>query len=95
VNAPILVLSGVAPFLEAGLAFALALSAWRLFRGPTIADRAIALEVASATVLGYLLLAGAADEEPSFVDVALVVALVSFVTTLAFARYLSWRNPRG
>lgn len=91
-STPLLAVDAAGPVLEAGLAVALVLAAWRLLRGPTLADRAVALEVAAAAVLGLLLLAAVRRDEATFVDISLLVALVSFVTTLAFARYLTERN---
>ncbi len=84
----------VAPFVNIVLAAALVVSAWRLLRGPTLADRVVALEVASAVMIAILLVAAVREQEPTFVDIALLVALVSFVTTLAFSRYIGGPNPR-
>jgi multicomponent Na+:H+ antiporter subunit F len=90
---PVLAVDTVAPFLEGALALALVLSVWRLFRGPSLPDRVVALEVAMATTLGFLLLAAVRRDESAFIDIALLVALVSFVTTLAFARFLDRAHP--
>jgi multicomponent Na+:H+ antiporter subunit F len=90
---PVLAVDTVAPFLEGALALALVLSVWRLFRGPSLPDRVVALEVAMATTLGFLLLAAVRRDESAFIDIALLVALVSFVTTLAFARFLDRVHP--
>ena len=90
---PVLAVDTVAPFLEGALAVALVLSVWRLFRGPSLPDRVVALEVAMATTLGFLLLAAVRRDESAFIDIALLVALVSFVTTLAFARFLARAHP--
>jgi multicomponent Na+:H+ antiporter subunit F len=90
---PVLAVDTVAPFLEGALALALVLSVWRLFRGPSLPDRVIALEVSMATTLGFLLLAAVRRDESAFIDIALLVALVSFVTTLAFARFLDRAHP--
>lgn len=93
ISGPVLAINTVAPYLEGALALALVLSVWRLFRGPSLPDRVVALEVAMATTLGFLLLAAVRREESAFIDIALLVALVSFVTTLAFARFLDRAHP--
>ena len=73
----------------AGLAAAgVLLAAIRLFRGPTAADRAVALDVLTLVVtpimVGYAVLSG----RSAYLDVALVYALLSFLGVIALARYL-------
>ena len=73
----------------AGLAAAgVLLAAIRLFRGPTAADRAVALDVLTLVVtpimVGYAVLSG----RSVYLDVALVYALLSFLGVIALARYL-------
>lgn len=75
------------------LAAAAMLSFVRLVRGPTLADRAVAVEVLGAIVVAFLVVAAMHRNEGSLIDVALVFALVSFVATLGFARYVL-RGPR-
>jgi len=64
------------------------LAATRLFRGPTAADRAVALDVLTLiftpAMVGYAVLSGRAV----YLDVALVYALLSFLGVVALARYL-------
>ena len=64
------------------------LTAFRLFRGPTAADRAVALDVLTLiftpVMVGYAVLSGRAV----YLDVALVYALLSFLGVIALARYL-------
>lgn len=60
----------------------------RLVRGPSLADRAVALDL-MATLVIVLAAAGAiAFDDPVLVDVAIVLALVAFVGTVAFGLYL-------
>lgn len=73
-----------------GLAFVLA--GFRALRGPHAADRVLALDLA-----GFVLVGGAAGlsivtEQPVLLDVALVVALVAFLGTLALARLVERRS---
>ncbi len=67
---------------------ALVLAAVRLVRGPSLADRVVALDVIA--VLGAALTAVWAIryEQPVFLDVTVVLALVSFVGTVAFAYHM-------
>lgn len=60
----------------------------RLVRGPSLADRAVALDL-MATLVIVLAAAGAiAFDHPVLLDVAIVLALVAFVGTVAFGLYL-------
>jgi multicomponent Na+:H+ antiporter subunit F len=70
------------------LSIALLLAFARLARGPSLPDRVIALDLiailAAAMTAVYAVMTG----ESVFLDVAIVVALISFLGTVAFARYL-------
>lgn len=62
-----------------------------LFRGafgPTIPDRVVALDTINTLVVAAMIIFGAYFKEVVFIDVAIVYALLSFVTTLYIAKYL-------
>ncbi|MCU0588159.1 MAG: cation:proton antiporter [Syntrophobacteraceae bacterium] len=60
----------------------------RLFKGPSLPDRVVALDIMSVTALGVIALYAIDSGEAIFLDVALIVALVSFLGTVAFAYYV-------
>lgn len=60
----------------------------RLLRGPGLADRVVALDLIGTVAIGLIASAAVVAEAPVLLDVALVVALVMFLGTVAFARYL-------
>jgi multicomponent Na+:H+ antiporter subunit F len=60
----------------------------RLVRGPSLPDRVVALDIMSVTALGIIALYAIDTGEAIFLDVALIVALVSFLGTVAFAYYV-------
>lgn len=63
------------------------LSFYRVVRGPTLADRVVAVNgIGTATVVVLALLSVAIDE-PGLLDVALVYALLNFLLSLGLARY--------
>jgi len=68
---------------------------WRLVRGPTLPDRVVALDLLAIFTLGvcaaYTLLTG----DPVFLDVALVMALVAFLSTVALGIYLERRMDKS
>lgn len=70
------------------LGLALALAFVRLVRGPDLPDRVVALDLMTALVMGMIAAYGIGAGQPVFLDVAIVLALVSFVATVAFASYL-------
>ena len=70
------------------LSVALVLAFIRLARGPSLPDRVVALDLISILAAGMTAVYAIAAEQPVFLDVALVLALISFLGTVAFARYL-------
>jgi multicomponent Na+:H+ antiporter subunit F len=69
-----------------GLAMVLAFA--RLVRGPSLPDRVVALDLMTVLVMGMIAAYGIGAGQPVFLDVAIVLALVSFVATIAFAAYV-------
>lgn len=66
----------------------------RIVRGPSLPDRVIALDLIGSVVAGIIAVYAIANDQPVFVDVAIVMALVIFIGTIAFARYLERRIVR-
>ncbi len=56
--------------------------------GPTIPDRVVALDTINTLVVASMIVFGAYFEEVIFIDIAIIYALLSFVTTLYIAKYL-------
>ena len=65
----------------------------RLVRGPTVADRVVALDVLAVIAIGFIATYTVATGASALLDAALVLALVAFVATVAFARFLERRTP--
>ena len=63
----------------------------RLVRGPTLPDRVIALDLMGVLAVGMVAASAVAADQPVLLDPATVVALVGFLSTVAFARYLERR----
>jgi multicomponent Na+:H+ antiporter subunit F len=60
----------------------------RLILGPTPADRAVAVDTVNTFTIAALVLYGTAFREIIFVDVAIVYAVLSYVSTLYIAKYI-------
>jgi multicomponent Na+:H+ antiporter subunit F len=78
------------PFLVAltMVAVATGLTFVRLAKGPTLPDRVIAIDLIGVLLVCLLVLMGGITAQQAFLDVAMVVALISFVGTVAYARYI-------
>jgi multicomponent Na+:H+ antiporter subunit F len=71
-------------FIGAGMFFCLL----RTLRGPTSADRAVGLDTFSTVTTALLVLLGFIFERGIYLDVSLVYAVLSFIGSVAIARFL-------
>lgn len=60
----------------------------RCILGPTMADRALGLDTVNTLVVAAMVVLSAAFDEVILADIAIVYALLSFIGTLYFAKYL-------
>lgn len=70
---------------------ALFLSFIRLVRGPTLPDRVVALDLMGVLTVGMIAAYAVVTDQPVLLDPAIVLALVGFLGTVAFARYVERR----
>ena len=84
----------MSPFLDfavtAGTGLVLAavvLSLVRLILGPSLPDRVVALDMMTVSIVAFCGLEAIRYDEPAFLDVALALALVGFLATVALARF--------
>lgn len=82
------VLSGALAIGLVALGFALAMNLWRLFKGPGTTDRILALDTMVINVIGIIVLAGIAGGKGTSFEAALLLAMVGFVSTVAYAKFL-------
>lgn len=61
---------------------------FRAYKGPTTADRVVAINVISTKVTAMIVLVGLYLAQASYVNVALVYAMLGFLSTLGVAKYL-------
>jgi multicomponent Na+:H+ antiporter subunit F len=74
---------------------ALVLAFVRLARGPSLPDRVVALDLIGLIAVGMIACYDIVTEQPVLLDAATVVALVAFLGTAAFARYVQRRGRDG
>lgn len=60
----------------------------RVVRGPTLPDRVVAIDLIGVLIVGIAVVSAAITGASFFLDVAIVIALISFVGTIAYARYV-------
>ncbi len=61
---------------------------YRLARGPTAPDRTVAIDILGINLVGFCALLSILTGEDFYMGVALAWALLSFIGTLALAKYL-------
>lgn len=74
------------------LSMALLVGFIRLVRGPSLADRVVAFDLMVSIMVGMVALFAIYVRETVYLDVALVLALISFLGTVIFSKYLMRRG---
>ena len=85
-TAPVLQL--VLPLAIGGFSLAMLLNGWRLLRGPALPDRILALDTLYINALGLLLLVGLRLGSQLYFEVAVLIALLGFVSTVVLSKFI-------
>ncbi|SDR93496.1 multisubunit sodium/proton antiporter, MrpF subunit [Gillisia sp. Hel1_33_143] len=64
----------------------------RFIKGPSIIDRIIAVDLIITTGIGFIGTYSILTNQPAFLDVAMILALIAFLGTVAFSYYIQKRN---
>ena len=70
------------------LVVALLAAAYRLIAGPTLSDRVVALDMISMLLVVFLVVFKMISGVNAYIYVAIGLALISFLATVAFAHYI-------
>jgi multicomponent K+:H+ antiporter subunit F len=70
------------------VAIAALLNLWRILKGPDILDRVLGLDTLVINTIALIILAGMAFGTPVYFEAALLFAMVGFLSTVAFCKYL-------
>jgi len=81
-------LAGVMVVAKLALGAAAALCLYRLLRGPSLPDRILALDTLAVQAAAFFVILGVELGTMLYVELALTVALLSFLGTVAAAKYL-------
>lgn len=76
---PVLAISGLIIFV-------------RFIKGPSLSDRVVSLDLLITTGVGIIAVYSIITNQPAFLDIAMVVALIAFLGTVAFSYYLEKRE---
>lgn len=76
------------------LAIALAACLARIVRGPTLADRVLAVDLSTIAGAGLMAVIGVTFDDTVFLDIALILIVTSFVGTAAFAQFIERQQRR-
>ncbi len=79
----------------AALLATMALALIRAFKGPTVFDRILAVNVFGTKTVLMIAVLGFLMGRPEFLDIALVYALINFVATIAVLKVFKYGNLGG
>jgi multicomponent K+:H+ antiporter subunit F len=82
-------LPAVLPWVMGAFVLAIGLNAWRLFRGPGLPDRVLALDTMYINALALLIVLGLWLGDKVYFEVALLIGLLGFVGTVVLAKFMS------
>jgi multicomponent Na+:H+ antiporter subunit F len=64
----------------------------RLWTGPDLGDRVISLDVLMTMGIAYIVVYSMMSGKSVFIDVAVILGLIAFLTTVAFSFYMERRG---
>jgi multicomponent Na+:H+ antiporter subunit F len=70
------------------LTLAILIAFIRLVRGPNLPSRVVALDLIGSVVVGIIAVYAVATDQPLYLDVAIALALIGFLGTVAFAYFI-------
>ncbi len=70
------------------IGLSMALAAWRLLRGPDVVDRVVAVDTLYVNACALLLAYGMRGSTELHYEAALIIAMLGFLSTAAFAKFL-------
>jgi len=77
----------------AAIGLSLLIAFVRMVLGPTLSDRVVALDMMTTLIIAFCGVVAVLTAVSAFLDVAIVLALVGFLATVALARYAERRDP--
>lgn len=76
------------------LAVSLVLVFVRFFKGPTVSDRIVAVDLMVTIGIGFIAMYSILTGQPTFLDIGLILGLIGFLGTVAYSSYLVKRRKK-
>lgn len=80
------------PLFYIGLMICCFLCLYRIGCGPSAPDRTVAIDILGIVVVGFCALLSLVTRKDFYLNIALAWALLSFIGTIALAKFLEGRN---
>jgi multicomponent Na+:H+ antiporter subunit F len=75
-----------------GLLMCCGLCLYRIGRGPSAPDRTVAIDILGIVIVGFCALMGMVTNKDFYLNVAMAWAILSWIGTIALAKFLEGRN---
>ena len=75
-----------------GLLVCCFLCLYRIGRGPSAPDRTVAIDILGIVIVGFCAILGMAANKDFYINIALAWSLLSFIGTIALAKFLEGRS---
>jgi multicomponent Na+:H+ antiporter subunit F len=77
------------------VAVSILVASLRVMRGPSLPDRVVALDLVGLLAVSVISVVGIATKKPVLLDSAIALALIAFLSTVAFARFIEWQGEKA
>ena len=74
------------------VAVSILVASLRVMRGPSLPDRVVALDLVGLLAVSVISVVAIATQQPVLLDAAIALALIAFLSTVAFARFIEWQG---
>ena len=74
------------------LVLSAALCLWRILRGPTAPDRAVAIDMLGILIVGFCAILSLPTGRDWYIDIGIAWALQSFIGIMALSKYLEGKD---
>ncbi|MDX9748109.1 MAG: monovalent cation/H+ antiporter complex subunit F [Paludibacter sp.] len=86
-------ISEIILFIALGfLMLAMVFTLYRLLKGPTFNDQIAAMDLLASIIIGVIMVYGMLINNKMYFDIAIVIALVSFIGTIAISTFIKKKN---
>jgi multicomponent Na+:H+ antiporter subunit F len=77
------------------VAVSILVASLRVMRGPSLPDRVVALDLVGLLAVSVISVVAIAPKKPVLLDSAIALALIAFLSTVAFARFIEWQGEKA